>query len=93
MDNISLADKAKGNMGKGKTESSQKGEKKKKDICKIMFFHFHEVGNYATKCPNQNKRSSKNHAVASIEVDGFASQFEKYLSLITCMESLVGRNT
>jgi len=71
-ENFALAGKAKGKKGKGKAESSEKGEKKK-DLSKIKCFRCREFGNYATKCPNQNKRFSKNHAAASVEIDWFAS--------------------
>lgn len=50
-ENFAHACKAKGKKGKGKAESSQKGEKKMKDLRKIKCSHCHEFGHYATKCP------------------------------------------
>lgn len=83
--------KIKGKKRQGEVESSQKGEKKKKDMSKIKCFDCHEFRHYATKCPTW-KESGKDHVVASTEVDVFSSQFEKDFSLIACIASLTDDN-
>lgn len=85
-DEESFARKGKKSKGKkvhGKTKSSQNGGKKMKDLSKIKFFHCHEFGHYATKCPN--KKSNK-HVAAITGGESLSSQFKLEFSLIACME-------
>lgn len=80
---VGKSSKAKGKKGQGEAESSEKVKKgqgeaessekgKKKDLSKIKSFHCHEFVHYASKCLNQKKKkSSKDHVVASAEVNVF----------------------
>ena len=63
-------------------ERNPKVKQAKKELSKIIYFHCHEHGNYATNCP-QKKASKKEPAVAAGEA--LASQFELDFTLISCM--------
>jgi len=88
-ENLALASKArkvKGKASQSKFSSSHGGEKfdKSKERC----FHCHEVGHYATNCPQKKfeKESSKGS-----DGEAMASQFELDFFLIACMvSSMVG---
>ncbi len=88
-ENLSLASKARKGKGKAshsKSSSSHGG--KKIDKSKVRCFHYHEVGHYATNCP-QNK--SKNGSSKGSNGDALASQFKLNFSLSACMvSSMVG---
>ena len=56
-----MADKE--NKANGKKSQGEVGEK---DLSKIIFFHCHEHGHYATNCP-QKKESMKEPTVVASE--------------------------
>eukprot|EP00253_Pinus_taeda_P024207 PITA_24207 len=88
-ENLALASKAR--KGKGKASHSKYGSShggKKFDKSKVRCFHCHEVGHYATNCPQ--KKSKKGSSKGS-NGEALASQFELDFSLIACMvSSIVG---
>ena len=88
-ENLALASKVRKGKGKvyhSKSSSSHGG--KKFDKSKVRCFHCHEVGNYATNCPQ--KKSKKGSSKGS-DGEALASQFKLDFSLITCMvSSMVG---
>eukprot|EP00253_Pinus_taeda_P022791 PITA_22791 len=88
-ENLALATKARKGKGKAlhsKSSSSHGG--KKFDKSKVRCFHCHEVGHFATSCPQ--KKSKKGSSKGS-DGEALASYFELDLSLITCMvSSMVG---
>ena len=55
-------------------------------MSKINFFHFHELGHYATTCPH--KKAGKNPSGGETG-EALASQFELDFTLIACMVSSV----
>ena len=88
-ENCALA--SKGKKGKEKVslfKSSSSHGGKKFDKSKVWCFHCHEVGDYATNCPQNksNKGPSK-----GFDGEALASQFELDFTLIACMvSSMVG---
>ena len=88
-ENIALASKAR--KGKGKASHPKSGSShggKKFDKLKGKCFHFHEVGHYATNCP---QKKSKKGSSKGYDGETLATQFELDCSLITCMvSSMVG---
>eukprot|EP00253_Pinus_taeda_P010483 PITA_10483 len=88
-ENCALASKAK--KGKEKvslSESSSSNGGKKVDKSKLRCFRFHEVGHYATNCP---QRKSKKGPREGSEGEALASQFELDFTLFACMvSSMVG---
>jgi len=74
--------KGKGKKSQTKPKSNQGG--KKKYFSKIKCFSCHEFGHYATKCPHKN--SSKKNSRGEVG-EAFASLFELYFTLITCMSN------
>jgi len=86
-ENLALARKAKEGKGKASQSKSYHGGKKF-DKSKVRCFHCHEVGHYATNCPQ--KKSKKGSSKGS-DGDALALQFELDFSLIACMvSSMVG---
>jgi hypothetical protein len=51
--------------------------------------HVPQDGNYASKCPEKNKRKGKTQTTTSMEIqiDDFATKFEKELSLVSCLST------
>ena len=88
-ENLALASKArkwKGKASHSKSSSSHGG--KKFDKSKMRCFHCHEVGHYATNCP---QKKSKKGSSKGLDGEALASQFELDFSLIACMvSSMVG---
>ena len=88
-ENCALASKAK--KGKEKvslSESSSSNDGKKVDKSKVRCFRCHEVGHYATNCP---QRKSKKGSREGSEGEALASQFELDFTLFACMvSSMVG---
>lgn len=88
-ENLALASKVrkwKGKASHSKLSSSHGG--KKIDKSKVPFFNCHEVGHYATYCP-QNK--SKEGSSKGSDGEALASQIELDFTLIACMvSSMVG---
>jgi len=86
---LAIASKAregKGKVSHPKSISSHGG--KKIDKSKVRCFHCHEVGHYATNCPQ--KKSKKGSSKGS-NGEALASQFELDFLLIACMvSSMVG---
>jgi hypothetical protein len=82
--------KAKDNKGSGGVESSSRGQgKPKKDLSKLNCFQCHQLGHYATKCPQRKK----GQFVSKVEIEEFSSRFEKDFSFIVCMASSVTSST
>ena len=82
-ENFDLAAKAR--KGKGKKHPSKSDAKgKKQELSKVKCFHCHEQGHFATNCP-QKKKNKK--VVGSAAGEALYSQFELYLSLISCLVS------
>eukprot|EP00253_Pinus_taeda_P024896 PITA_24896 len=79
---VSKVRKGKGKVSHSKSSSSHGG--KKIDKSKVRCFHCHEVGHYATNCP-QNK--SKKGSSKGSHGEALASQFELDFTLIACMVS------
>eukprot|EP00253_Pinus_taeda_P034689 PITA_34689 len=88
-ENLALASKArkvKGKASHSKSGSSHGG--KKIDKSKVRCFHCHEMGHYATNCP---QKESKKGSSKGSDGEALASQFELDFSLIACMvSSMVG---
>ena len=83
---MSKARKGKGKASHPKSGFSHGGKKIEK--LKVRCFHCHDVGHYATNCPQKkSKKGSSNGSYG----DALASQFKLDFSLITCMvSSMVG---
>ena len=80
-ENLALASKDKKGKGKASQSKSSHGGKKV-DKSKVRYFHCHEVGHHAMKCPyNKFKKGSSK----GFDGDALASQFELDFSLIACM--------
>ena len=83
---VSKARKGKGKASHSKSSSSHCG--KKIDKLKLRCLHCHEVGHYATNCPQ--KKSKKGSSKGS-NGEALATQFEVDFTLIACMvSSMVG---
>jgi transposase InsO family protein len=96
-ENFALAGKGgkpKSKKGSGGAESSSKGHgKPKKDLSKVKCFQCHQLGHYATKCPQRKKGPKKGQFAASTEIEEFSSRFEEDFSFIACMASSVTSTT
>eukprot|EP00253_Pinus_taeda_P029284 PITA_29284 len=88
-ENLALVSKAR--KGKGKESHPKSGSShggKKFDKSKVRCFHCHEVGHYATNCP---QKKSKKGSSKGFDGEALASQFELDFSLIIGMvSSMVG---
>ena len=82
----SKAKKGKENVSHPKSSSSYGG--KKFDKLKVRCFHCHEVGHYATNCP---QKKSKKGSLKGSNGEALASQFELDFLFTACMvASMVG---
>lgn len=84
-ENYALArkvNKGKGNSSHSKSDSIQ--AVKKKDLSKIKFFHWYELGHYATKCPHKKDGNKPLGGTAGEALD---SQFKLNFTLIARMLS------
>ena len=81
---VSKARKGKGKASHSKSSSSHDGKKINKS--KVRCFNCHEVGHYATNCPQ--KKSKKGSSKGS-DGEALASQFELDFTLVACMVSLM----
>eukprot|EP00253_Pinus_taeda_P005812 PITA_05812 len=79
---VSKARKGKGKASHSKSSSSHGGKKIEKS--KVQCFHCHEVGHYATNCP---QKKSKKGSSKGLDGEALASQFELDFNLIACMVS------
>eukprot|EP00253_Pinus_taeda_P018416 PITA_18416 len=88
-ENIALESKVRKGKGKAshsKSSSSHGGKKLKNS--KVRLFHCHEVGHYATNCPQKKSRKGSSKG---LDGEALASQFELDFFLIACMvSSMVG---
>jgi hypothetical protein len=84
-----LATKGKGKSKKSSAEGtfSRQGSKKKFYTSKVKCFAFHQLGHFASQCPNRKNGKPKKQMAATIDMDAFATRFEDEFSRLACLST------
>jgi hypothetical protein len=64
-------------------DKKNSGGEQQRDMSKVKCFACHKFGHYAIQCPNKKKKK----VASSVDMEEFASKFDREFSLVACLST------